>query len=51
MPISKYFGGHGEEVMQNMKEQYGDNKGEQVFYATSNKRKKKKKLSDHMGEK
>jgi hypothetical protein len=54
MPISKYFGGHGEEVMKNMKEQYGPEKGERVFYATSNKRKKKKekpeKLSESMEE-
>jgi hypothetical protein len=53
VPISKYFGGHGSEVMENMKEQYGDKKGESVFYATANKRKKKKKesLSDHMEDK
>ena len=51
MPISKYFGGHGEEVMKNMKEQYGSEKGERVFYATSNKRKKKKEsLTDHMNQ-
>lgn len=41
MPLSKYFSGHGKEVMSNMKDQYGDKKGEQVFYATANKRKKK----------
>ena len=39
MPISKYFGGHGTEVMKNMKSQYGAKKGKQVFYATENKRK------------
>jgi len=38
MPLSKYFKGHGEEVMSNMKKEYGDKKGKQVFYATSNKR-------------
>ena len=41
MPISKYFGGHGEEVMSNMEKQYGSKKAKQVFYATSNKRKGK----------
>jgi len=38
MPVSKYFKGHGEEVMSNMKKQYGEKKGKQVFYATANKR-------------
>jgi hypothetical protein len=40
MPISKYYGGHGEEVMRNMKKQYGA-RAEEVFYATANKRKKR----------
>lgn len=44
MPISKYFSGHGEEVMKAMKKQYGA-KAEQVFYATANKRKQKPKDS------
>lgn len=39
MPLSKYFKGSGEKVMSNMKKEYGDKKGEQVFYATVNKRK------------
>lgn len=39
MPISKYFGGHGKEVMAEMKKKYGEKKGESVFYATENKRK------------
>lgn len=38
MPVSSYFGGNGKEVMSNMLHEYGD-KGESVFYATSNKRK------------
>lgn len=38
MPVSKYFSGHGSEVMSNMKKEYGDEKGERVFYATANKR-------------
>ena len=37
MPFSKYFSGKGKKVMSNMQEQYGDNKGKQVFYATANK--------------
>lgn len=43
MPINKYFKGHGKEVMANMKKEYGDKKGEQVFYAKSNKDKNKAK--------
>ena len=39
MPLSKYFKGSGEKVMSNMKQEYGANKGEQVFYATANKKK------------
>jgi hypothetical protein len=39
MPISKYYGGHGTEVMSNMTKQYGAKKGNQVFYATANKQK------------
>ena len=39
MPISKYFSGHGTEVMKNMTKEYGAKKGKQVFYATANKRK------------
>jgi hypothetical protein len=39
MPISKYYGGHGSEVMKSMKGRYGEDKGKEVFYATANKRK------------
>lgn len=46
MPLSKYYGGKGEKVMREMKSRYGDKKGEQVFYATENKRKKKRKKND-----
>lgn len=42
MPLSKYFAGHGEEVMKNMTKEYGTKKGEQVFYATNNARKNKR---------
>jgi hypothetical protein len=38
MPIKKYYGGHGEEVMADMKGRYGEEKGKEVFYATANKR-------------
>ena len=41
MPLSKYFGGKGEKVMRSMKKQYGEEKGERVFHATANKKKKK----------
>lgn len=39
MPLSKYYGGAGEEVMASMKKQYGD-RAENVFYATANKMKR-----------
>lgn len=39
MPLSKYFKGKGEKVMKNMKEQYGSERGERIFYATANKKK------------
>ena len=41
MPLSKYFKGHGEEVMSNMQKEYGAEKGKKVFYATANKRKQR----------
>lgn len=37
MPISKYYAGHGDEVMANMRKQYGPEKAKRVFYATANK--------------
>ena len=39
MPLGKYFKGKGEEVMSDMKDRYGEDKGKSVFYATANKRK------------
>lgn len=39
MPISKYFKGSGDKVMNNMTKEYGVKKGKQVFYATANKTK------------
>jgi hypothetical protein len=51
MPISKYFGGGGQQVMQNMAKQYGKKKGKQVFYATANKRKQLDTAPKNMGKK
>jgi hypothetical protein len=51
MPLSKYYGGHGSKVMKNMKGEYGEEKGERVFYATSNKRKKHEKSESKKHEK
>jgi len=42
MPLSKHYSGHGAKVMESMKSQYGAKKGERVFYATENKKKKKR---------
>jgi hypothetical protein len=39
MPVSKYFKGHGDEVMSAMTKEYGPKKGKSVFYATANKKK------------
>ena len=41
MPVSGYYGGHGDKVMDEMRSKYGDKEGERVFYATANKRKQK----------
>ena len=38
MPTSKYFKGKGNKVLASMKKEYGDAKGEEVFYATANKK-------------
>jgi hypothetical protein len=37
MPVSKYFKGHGDEVMANMTKEYRK-KAKRVFYATANKK-------------
>ena len=39
MPINKYFKNSGEKVMKNLKDEYGNDKGENVFYALANKQK------------
>ena len=49
MPISKYYGGHGSEVMNNMEREYGPDKGKRVFYATLNKRKQQESGSPKIG--
>jgi hypothetical protein len=38
VPKSAYYGGHGRKVFASMIKQYGRAKGEEVFYATANKR-------------
>lgn len=43
MPISKYnpyFGGNAEKALQNLIKEYGQKKGESIFYALVAKRKK-----------
>lgn len=37
-PISKYFGGHGSEVLAQMKKKNGEKDGTSEFYATANSR-------------
>jgi hypothetical protein len=37
MPISEYFGGHGSEVMKELKAKHGEKEGERIFYATAAK--------------
>jgi len=46
MPLSKHFGGHGEEVMKDMRKRYGS-RAKSIFYATENKQ-KKKGMKEHM---
>lgn len=49
MPLSKHYGGHGEEVMRSMKKTYKDSAtAERVFYATENKRKKESSVKSAM---
>jgi len=43
VPIYKYFGGKGEQVMSDMQKRYGEKKGTSIFYATANKRGEKPK--------
>lgn len=46
MPLSKHYGGHGEEVMASMEKEYGSEKAKRIFYATENARKKHKVKRD-----
>jgi hypothetical protein len=45
MPLSKHFSGKGQEVAENMQQQYGS-RWKKVFYATENARKKHKVARD-----
>lgn len=45
MPIKKYFGGHGSEVMQQMVAAHGEKTGKREFYATANKQGQKPALT------
>lgn len=47
MPISEYFNGNGNKVMDNMTKEYGAKKGKQVFYATANKKGQTAKKGHH----
>jgi len=38
MPLNNYYRGHGAEVLENMRSEYGDKKGKSVFFATAQKR-------------
>lgn len=38
MPVSEYFKGKGEKVLNEMEKRYGAKKGKSVFYATANAR-------------
>jgi hypothetical protein len=38
LPLNRYFGGHGREVMRDMRERHGE-RAEEVFYRTANKQK------------
>lgn len=35
MPVKEYYKGSGQKVMKNMKQEYGEKKGKEVFYATA----------------
>lgn len=38
VPLSGYFGGHGESVMKDMMSKHGSEMGKRMFYATANKK-------------
>jgi len=35
MPVKEYYKGSGSKVMKSMKERYGKERGERIFYATA----------------
>lgn len=56
MPVESYYRGKGRKVMKSMTEQYGEEKGKRVFYATAKKkgqeppeRKKKRRANARIG--
>lgn len=50
MPLSRYFGGHGAEVMRAMQSEHGQERGREVFYRTANKLKAKRSLKGRLAE-
>ena len=44
MPLDAYYGGNGAQVMRKMKQRYGAEKGERIFYATLEALKKREQL-------
>lgn len=52
LPVKEYYGGSGTKVMKKMKEQYGEEKGKRVFYATAAKKKSlKERVKEHAKDK
>ena len=49
MPLSGYFGGHGEKVMADLVAKHGKEEGERAFYAIHNTVKKKEALKRAAG--
>lgn len=39
MPLSTHYDGHGTQVMRDMRNRYGTERGKRIFYATENARK------------
>jgi hypothetical protein len=48
MPIEREFGGHGRRVMAQLKSKHGSEEGERIFFATLNKRKKKRRVKQRL---
>jgi hypothetical protein len=47
MPLDKYFKGKGRKVMAAMRKEYGEKRGESIFYAKVNKMKSKKSKKNY----